>query len=190
MSKYITEVYQDRANEWRWRTIAPNGNIVSVSSDGYKNFGDAYEMATKLNENSEICVLKETAGGKEFLSEHEQINITKHFLEIEMNKSIYQLINEAAAKKSDNDNKPGYRVDRNHPYYYPNKIQHSPEAHKAAAAFHKDMAGVLEDSIAHISKPENKNPNKRSQDRHLQFLKNAKEEHEDAMKEHLAKAGK
>lgn len=71
MSKYITEVYQDRANEWRWRTIAPNGNIVSISSDGYKNFGDAYEMATKLNENSEICVLKETAGGKEFLSEHE-----------------------------------------------------------------------------------------------------------------------
>jgi uncharacterized protein YegP (UPF0339 family) len=69
--KFICEVYKDNSNEWRWRTIAHNGNIVAVSPEGYKNFGDAYEMASKLNEKAEICVLKETSEGKEFLSEHD-----------------------------------------------------------------------------------------------------------------------
>ena len=69
--KFICEVYRDNANEWRWRTIAHNGNIVAISPDGYENFGDAYAIASKLNEGAEICVLKETAEGKEFLSEHD-----------------------------------------------------------------------------------------------------------------------
>lgn len=71
MEKYVCEIYEDVAGEWRWRTVAPNGNIVSVSADGYKNFGDAYQMAVKLNEKAEMCILRETAEGKEFLSEHD-----------------------------------------------------------------------------------------------------------------------
>jgi len=69
--KFVCEVYRDNANEWRWRTIAHNGNIVAISPEGYKNFGEAYEMASKLNENADICVLKEISEGKEFLSEHD-----------------------------------------------------------------------------------------------------------------------
>lgn len=29
------EVYQDNADEWRWRLIASNGNIIADSSEGY-----------------------------------------------------------------------------------------------------------------------------------------------------------
>lgn len=31
------EYYKDKAREWRWRRIAPNGEIVGSSSEGYKN---------------------------------------------------------------------------------------------------------------------------------------------------------
>ena len=30
------EVYQDRAQEYRWRAIAPNGQIVATGHEGYK----------------------------------------------------------------------------------------------------------------------------------------------------------
>jgi uncharacterized protein YegP (UPF0339 family) len=29
------EVYQDRSEEWRWRLVASNGNIVADSAEGY-----------------------------------------------------------------------------------------------------------------------------------------------------------
>lgn len=29
------ELYQDRADEWRWRLVASNGNIVADSAEGY-----------------------------------------------------------------------------------------------------------------------------------------------------------
>ncbi len=31
------EFYQDSAGEWRWRRIAPNGQIVGASSEGYSS---------------------------------------------------------------------------------------------------------------------------------------------------------
>lgn len=35
-------LYQDEANEWRWRYVSPhNGNILAVSSEGYHNEEDA-----------------------------------------------------------------------------------------------------------------------------------------------------
>lgn len=31
------EVYEDSAGEWRWRLVAPNGNIVADSGEGYSS---------------------------------------------------------------------------------------------------------------------------------------------------------
>ena len=33
------ELYEDRADEWRWRLKAPNGEIIADSSEGYKTRG-------------------------------------------------------------------------------------------------------------------------------------------------------
>ncbi|SDQ24725.1 amphi-Trp domain-containing protein [Natronobacterium texcoconense] len=35
------EVYQDRADEWRWRLVHWNGNIVADSGEGYASRGNA-----------------------------------------------------------------------------------------------------------------------------------------------------
>ena len=35
------ELYKDKIGEWRWRFIASNNKIIAVSSEGYKNRGDA-----------------------------------------------------------------------------------------------------------------------------------------------------
>ncbi len=29
------EVYEDNAGEWRWRLVAPNGEIIADSGEGY-----------------------------------------------------------------------------------------------------------------------------------------------------------
>jgi len=34
------ELYKDRADEWRWRYMAKNGEEIAKSSEGYKNKGD------------------------------------------------------------------------------------------------------------------------------------------------------
>lgn len=31
------ELYQDRADEWRWRLVATNGNIIADSGEGYQS---------------------------------------------------------------------------------------------------------------------------------------------------------
>jgi hypothetical protein len=31
----VFEVYEDRGGEWRWRLVAPNGNIIADSAEGY-----------------------------------------------------------------------------------------------------------------------------------------------------------
>jgi uncharacterized protein YegP (UPF0339 family) len=49
-------VYKDAADEWRWRRVATNGNIVSTSGEGYKNNSDCQDMAFKLNPGAEVVV--------------------------------------------------------------------------------------------------------------------------------------
>jgi uncharacterized protein YegP (UPF0339 family) len=39
------EVYKDRADEWRWRKVADNGNVIAESGEGYKNKSHAVDMA-------------------------------------------------------------------------------------------------------------------------------------------------
>lgn len=31
----VFELYEDNASEWRWRLVAPNGNIIGDSGEGY-----------------------------------------------------------------------------------------------------------------------------------------------------------
>lgn len=33
----VFEIYQDAADEWRWRLKAPNGNIIATSGEGYNS---------------------------------------------------------------------------------------------------------------------------------------------------------
>lgn len=39
------EIYQDNKSEWRWRRMAPNGNIVGASTQGYANKTDSEDNA-------------------------------------------------------------------------------------------------------------------------------------------------
>lgn len=41
------EFYQDANGDWRWRRIAPNGQIVGSSSEGYKNKSDCIANARR-----------------------------------------------------------------------------------------------------------------------------------------------
>jgi uncharacterized protein YegP (UPF0339 family) len=33
----VFEVYRDNADEWRWRLVASNGNIIADSGEGYNS---------------------------------------------------------------------------------------------------------------------------------------------------------
>lgn len=46
------EFYKDSKEEWRWRRISNNGNIVGSSSEGYKNKADCVANAQR---NGYIC---------------------------------------------------------------------------------------------------------------------------------------
>ena len=48
MSKFRLEFYRDEADEFRWRLVALNGNIVATSGEGYKNRGDCQDIANKI----------------------------------------------------------------------------------------------------------------------------------------------
>lgn len=41
------EFYQDKQGLWRWRRIAPNGQIVGASTEGYKNKADCEANARR-----------------------------------------------------------------------------------------------------------------------------------------------
>lgn len=39
------QFYKDDKNQWRWRVVAGNGNILATSSEGYNRLGDAKKGA-------------------------------------------------------------------------------------------------------------------------------------------------
>ncbi len=41
------ELYKDKANEWRWRRTASNGNIVGSAAEGYVNKADCVSNAQR-----------------------------------------------------------------------------------------------------------------------------------------------
>lgn len=46
-----TEVYQDKAGEWRWRRKAPNGEIIADSNEGYDSKWNAQRAAERVFRN-------------------------------------------------------------------------------------------------------------------------------------------
>lgn len=51
------EVYKDSALQWRWRRIAPNGEIISDSGEGYVLKFSARRAAQRVNPDVEITVV-------------------------------------------------------------------------------------------------------------------------------------
>lgn len=43
-----TVVYQDEAGEWRWKRVAPNGEIIADSGEGYTRLADAERAAARV----------------------------------------------------------------------------------------------------------------------------------------------
>jgi uncharacterized protein YegP (UPF0339 family) len=54
MDKVI--LYKDKADEWRWRREAANGEPLSDSGEGYKNLSHCREMALTKNGGDFIVV--------------------------------------------------------------------------------------------------------------------------------------
>ena len=44
-----TYIYIDEAGEWRWRRIAPNGQCVGASTEGYKDRQDCIANLIRMN---------------------------------------------------------------------------------------------------------------------------------------------
>lgn len=50
-------LYEDEANEWRWRYVSPhNGNILAVSSEGYHNKDDAADAMDSVKMAGAVAV--------------------------------------------------------------------------------------------------------------------------------------
>jgi uncharacterized protein len=46
--KYELVIYRDRAGQYRWRFIAPNGHIFGDGGEGYATRGNAIRAARRL----------------------------------------------------------------------------------------------------------------------------------------------
>lgn len=42
-----TELYEDKAGGWRWRRVAPNGEIIADSAEAYTRHADAKASAKR-----------------------------------------------------------------------------------------------------------------------------------------------
>lgn len=54
----VVEVYKDDEGQWRWRRIAPNGEKVSGSEEGFEHRQHAIESAEKYNEATFVLRIK------------------------------------------------------------------------------------------------------------------------------------
>ncbi|MFQ3596544.1 MAG: DUF1508 domain-containing protein [Sphingomonadaceae bacterium] len=50
------ELYADKAGEWRWRFKHRNGNILAVSSEGYKARADALKCIENVKASADSPV--------------------------------------------------------------------------------------------------------------------------------------
>lgn len=49
MSEHDTvEVYEDKLGEWRWRSVARNGETIATSGEGYRDRTHAEKMARRV----------------------------------------------------------------------------------------------------------------------------------------------
>lgn len=58
---YKFEVYKDAKEEWRFRLVAPNGQIIAVG-ESYKNKGDCLSTVNSIKENAPDAEVIEVEG--------------------------------------------------------------------------------------------------------------------------------
>ena len=51
-------IFQDEAGEWRWRKIAPNGEIVATSGESYTRKDDVIQAAER-EASGPVAVIEE-----------------------------------------------------------------------------------------------------------------------------------
>ncbi|WP_049969092.1 HVO_2922 family protein [Haladaptatus cibarius] len=52
MSKATFELYQDAREEWRWRLVHDNGNIIADSGEGYERQATAEQGIESVQANA------------------------------------------------------------------------------------------------------------------------------------------
>jgi len=53
------ELYQDNAEEWRWRLVHENGNIIADSGEGYSTKSNAMNGLESVKQNAEGATVEE-----------------------------------------------------------------------------------------------------------------------------------
>ncbi len=52
MSKATFELYRDQADEWRWRLVHDNGNVIADSGEGYDRKAGARKGIESVKKNA------------------------------------------------------------------------------------------------------------------------------------------
>jgi len=52
MSRATFEVYQDRGDEWRWRLVHDNGNVMADGGEGYASRQKCEQGIESVKENA------------------------------------------------------------------------------------------------------------------------------------------
>jgi len=55
-------VYEDASGDFRWNTVAENGEIVADSAEGYRHKGYAITMAQTVNPGAELVIDDKSEG--------------------------------------------------------------------------------------------------------------------------------
>ena len=58
MSKATFEVYVDRADQWRWRLVHDNGNIIADSGEGYASRQKCEQGLESVKRNAPGATIK------------------------------------------------------------------------------------------------------------------------------------
>lgn len=53
------ELYEDDADEWRWRLVHDNGNIIADSGEGYSSKGGAENGIESVKDNAPDAPISE-----------------------------------------------------------------------------------------------------------------------------------
>jgi uncharacterized protein YegP (UPF0339 family) len=59
----VVTIYRDKAGEWRWRRVAPNGEPISASGESFTRSADAVEGARRANMDQEYRIAYEDGTG-------------------------------------------------------------------------------------------------------------------------------
>ena len=53
------ELYRDRADEWRWRLVHDNGNVIADSGEGYTSKSNAKKGIRSVKRNAAGATVEE-----------------------------------------------------------------------------------------------------------------------------------